>query len=224
MPRKRDPKGKPRKDRRGPDGAPLLASGKRRPGTKPKPIGRRSRIHEPGLVDNVIERLKRGHTIADAAQGAGLSKAAFLEWRRRGEEALAEAQAAGAPGDLDLPSVLEVVPERERPYVVFADRVARATSTARGRLHDVVLSLAAKASSDDPREQGHALKAATWMLERRWPETYGQANRLELSGNEERPVALQIFLPRLQEGEDDAELMANARGRRELSEGSDGDR
>jgi hypothetical protein len=222
--RSRDSKGRPRKDRKAPDGTPLLADGTKRPGKARRPLGRRSRIHEPGLADDIIARLERGHTLADAAQGAGVSKAAFLEWRRRGEEALQAVEAEGVPGDLDLAELLPDVPERERVYVIFADRAARAIASARGRLHDVVLRIASKAASDDPREVGHALKAATWMLERRWPETYGQASRLELQGNEERPVALQVFLPQLQAGTDDVELMRRSRGQIPAKDDEGGER
>lgn len=172
---------------------------KKRPGKGTgKPVGRRSLIHDQVLVALILQSVEKGNVLKDAAMSQGLSEASLHEWRARGTDAL-EAARKKLGADVSYEDVLAAVSERERPYAEFSEQIARAVSKAKVKVHDVIAGIAAKAESDDHRVMRVGLDAAKFMLERRWPEDYGRADRLELTGNDKAPIGIRIFLPKLED-------------------------
>lgn len=200
---------------RGPAGSVALRDAP--PQVTRRKAGRRSLIHRKGIVEALILAVERGNVLDDAAQVAGIRKTALHAWRKRGEDALIAALDT-VPEEkqhtMSFEALMDLVPRASVPYAVFAERMARAISKAKTMVHDRLEGLTALSAHEDPAVKRLALDAIKFMLERRWPRDYGRADRLELSGDESRPVTLQVFLPQLQAGTNDRELMRQAHGTR----------
>lgn len=95
------------------------------------------------LMESIAKNLKSGCFVDQAAAAAGISKSAFMDWRRKGETAL-EKEAAGAE-----------LTERERLYADFASTYDIARGEAVVHAHAAIRS----AFTSD-------WHAAAWFLER----------------------------------------------------------
>jgi len=169
---------------------------KKRPGKRSgKPTGRPSLIHDKTLVDELLENVRKGCPLKASAEAVGIAAYTLQEWRRRGDEAIENAlKSMGLDSDDPVPlaQVLEKIPERERPFASFADRLACARARAKVQLHNVLEGFTRC------KDKKIALDAAKFLAARRHPEDYGRRDALELSGNEDKPVGVKIYLPKLE--------------------------
>ena len=133
----------------------------------------------------IVQALKMGAYVEDAAEAAGVADSTVFSWIARGQEH------DGA----------EKIPERERPYVEFSVAVERA------RAGSVVfnLSLIRRAALEG------TWTAAAWWLERTRPEQFGRRIvEARHSGSVARPEGLDLSTLSDDEVDRLEELMAKA--------------
>lgn len=108
--------------------------------------------------DAIVQALRAGAYVEDAAEHAGVAESTVYAWIARGQEHA-----------YDLTKGIESVPKAERPYVEFAEAVEKARASA------VVFNLAmirrAAIAGD--------WKAAAWWLERTRPGQFGRQLRVD---------------------------------------------
>lgn len=102
------------------------------------------------VEERLVHAISVGATFKDACPYAGISYQTFLNWRKRAQKALEQAE----EGD-------EEPEEMTDRFVEFFDRIKKAQGEAAVGL----LTTINKAAHRD-------WKAAAWMLERRYPESY----------------------------------------------------
>ena len=109
----------------------------------------------PEVEERLVRAISVGATYKDACACAGISFQTFLNWKKRAQRAVEQVgERDGEPEETD------------HPFVEFFDRIKRAQGEAAVGL----LAMIGKAANRD-------WKAAAWMLERRYPESYDR-NRL----------------------------------------------
>jgi len=133
---------------------------------RPKPIT---------VGEAIVQALRVGAYIEDAAESAGVAESTVYAWISRGQE--------HAP---DLGTPISKVPKAQRVYVEFAESVEKARAGA------VVFNLAMirqAASNGD-------WKAAAWWLERTRPGQYGRQLRVDadVKGMPSRPEAVDLSM------------------------------
>ena len=126
-------------------------------------IGRPTKLDDD-VSGRIIAYIRQGQYVETAAAAAGISKFTFYEWLKRG----AAIRGAAKP------------PRSELPYLAFSNAVERAMAEA--EIRDVNIVGAASITQ---------WQAAAWRLERRNPTRWGRRDRIELSGDEERPVVVE---------------------------------
>ncbi len=169
----------------------------KRPGKKTgRPKGRRSRIHDRGLVEAVVSAVEKGHSFKVAALKHGLGEATLHEWRSRGSQAL-EAARTKLGADATEEELLGACVARERPYAVFAERITRARAVAEAKLLDYLHTIAELSESGDAYLVREGRQAAQWLLERTRRAEYGPGQRIELEGS----GGVKFYLPE-PEGDD----------------------
>ncbi len=106
----------------------------------------------------IVQALRAGAYIEDAAESAGVAESTVYAWIARGQE-----------HGYDLTKGIASVPKAEQPYVEFAEAVEKARASA------VVFNLALI------RQAALAgnWKAAAWWLERTRPGQYGRQLRVD---------------------------------------------
>lgn len=107
------------------------------------------------VADRIVDAIRRGTPLRFACEAAGVSYDTALRWLRIGH---------GATGDGWTPT-----PATRRRYEGFASAVERAQAEA----VDAAVSHVERAGQGDWR-------AAAWLLERRWPETFGQKSTVKV--------------------------------------------
>ena len=109
----------------------------------------------PEVEERLVHAISVGATYKDACACAGISFQTFLNWKKRAQRAVEHVEERdGEPEETD------------HPFVEFFDRIKR----AQGEAAVGWLAMIGKAANRD-------WKAAAWMLERRYPESYDR-NRL----------------------------------------------
>lgn len=152
-----------------------MARRTKKPPEPARPPGRRSTVlDDPAKVELMVAAVQAGQPYSRAAALAGVPVRQFHAWMKRGREAI---EAEVTHDELNEPGPFE----RDDPYQGFAERIIAAS--ARGELR--ILSHVNKAAERDWR-------AGAWLLERRFPDEYTPARRLELAGNSDRPLS---FVP-----------------------------
>lgn len=135
-------------------------------------IGERVRILDPETKERrtmirseaIVELLRRGAYIEDAAAATGIHPSTVHDWIARGEEHRGSAS----------------IPARERPFAEFAEAV----ETARAEAVTVALDVIRTAARDGQWQ------AAAWYLERTRPGKYSRSERREVSGPGGGPITL----------------------------------
>lgn len=146
-----------------------MARRKRTPDPPPK-ARRPSLLDDPEKVALMEAAVQAGQPFSRAAAVAGVDERLFRGWMKRGRDAI----------DAEITHVEMNEPgefERDDPYQEFAERII--VASAQGELR--LLTRISKAAE-------RAWRAAAWILERRFAADYTPAQRLELSGNSERPI------------------------------------
>lgn len=147
--------------RKNPGGRPSIIDAKVSvldPETKERRMVRRS--------DAIVDLLRRGAYVEDAAKATGCTDSAVFAWIARGEE-------HRDPEDGKIPA-------RERKFVEFAVAV----ETARAEAVTVALDVIRTAARDGQWQ------AAAWYLERTRPGKYSRSERREVSGPGGGPITL----------------------------------
>lgn len=117
------------------------------------PVGRPSKLDEQS-IERMVNVLKVGGYVDNAAAVGGVSRATFFAWMERGHPDGVRAE--DAPGD--APRVLRA---EDEPYRDFRRRITQAQADGEARN----IAFIARAA---PRDW----KAAAWILERTHPERY----------------------------------------------------
>lgn len=124
-------------------------------------IGRREDGSEITVEDRILESLRAGAYLSDAAESAGVGYSTVKEWIARGEEFTPDGNADKTPDEQ-----LADLPDRERLYASFAAACARARAQARVS----AVAQIRKAGQEDWR-------AAAWFLERTRPRDFARVTR-----------------------------------------------
>jgi transposase len=122
-------------------------------------------------LDEILELMDKGYPKTTAAQEAGISKPTLLRWQQAGQEVLnilAEGEEKGKDPVKYFKEVTGLVPKREQKMLAefvmnIERRIARQEKKSLDKLQD----------SQDWR-------AHAWLLERSFPEKYGEKKRLEV--------------------------------------------
>ena len=128
------------------------------------------RTARPTLTEQVIDAM--AHNLAlgmgtdQAARLSGIAPSTFYKWQKEGRDELERREAGERPQrKLDL-------------YVDLVERTETARAACQARLLSAVIN----------QLEGGDYKAATWLLERKWPAEFGRVNRTEISGPDGGPV------------------------------------
>ena len=141
--------GTPCRRKPGPDGLCPTHRGRHRP-----------TVLTPELQRIIVEALKTGNTRTGAAQLAGINIATFYRWLERGEQ--------------------DAQHQRPSPYREFREAVARAEAQARQHLLERVLAHAEDRIDPTTNKLLRGdWRAAAWLLERRWPDEFGERQRID---------------------------------------------
>lgn len=117
----------------------------------------------------VIQAIRVGMTHARSCVWADITEAAFMKWRRRGQEALRTAEETG-----------HAVPRKDVPYVLFVKETERASVAGDMEL----LVNWRNAARDDWR-------AAAKLLAVRHPEEFSEQHQLKVSGDRDNPIVVE---------------------------------
>ncbi len=136
--------------------------------------GRQSKLTH-ALGEQIAKLIGAGVTTEAACESAGIGRATFYDWQRRGRAALedaatharAESSASGAAEPTNA-AILASVPASEMPFVVLVAEVEQALARAECGFTAIV----AKAAKMDWR-------AASWWLEKRCP-AYGNRETVRI--------------------------------------------
>jgi hypothetical protein len=156
----------------------------RRPGP-----GRPTKLLDDAVEEAVLDAIRCGATIEAACAAAGITERTYCGWMARGREANDTLEETGE------------LPDTGRPFLEFLEACARAH--AQGQAANVALlwkitegGYVTKTRTRRMRDPGTGdlveetetdlappdLRAFTWYLERRHPETFKKAVELEISG------------------------------------------
>jgi len=128
----------------------------------------KSKIH---LEAELIEIIRNGHYTDIACAAVGIHPATMRNWLQRGQ----------AERDYLDANPFESPHEEEAPYLSFSINVGKALAESAIRALGVVT---------DAMDEGD-VKAAQWLLERKFPEHWSGKQRHEISGPGGGPVAHQ---------------------------------
>lgn len=142
--------------------------------TRNKPIGRPCELTS-AVQETIVGLLRAGNYLETAAAYAGVNKVTVYKWLKRGARSLRKSSKTGEP-----------IPEAELAFVEFSNAVQRARAEAEAR----ALQLIAKAGESQ-------WQAAAWRLERMFPQRWGRSNRVEVSGPNGEPVAVNVKRDRI---------------------------
>lgn len=159
------------------------------------PTGEDPKPQKITVADAIVQALRAGAYIEDAAEAAGVGESTVYAWIKRGQEY--------AP---DLAKGLASVPASHRPYVEFAEAVEKARASA--VVFNIALIRQAAIAGN--------WKAAAWWLERTRPGQYGRQIRVDANVKGKVPALGSADLSML----DDGDLEDLERLTRKIREGS----
>jgi transposase len=134
--------------------------------------GRPSKL-TPEIVQKVREILPVALYIETVAAYLGVDRQTFYNWIKRGEREAKRLQKQKKPAPR----------AKEALYLEFFHAVKKAL--AEGEFHNALLIRTAATD-------GESWTAAAWLLERRFPERWGQRQRLEHSGPRNKPIPIEM--------------------------------
>lgn len=126
-------------------------------------VGETEDGREVTVQETILNSLRAGAFLADAAQAAGVGYSTVKEWIARGEEFLPDPEAGDT---VPLDDYLAKLPDRERLYASFAAAASRARAQARVS----AVALISQHAREDWR-------AAAWYLERTRPRDFARVTR-----------------------------------------------
>lgn len=172
---------------------------------RPTRRGRRSYlVLNPDLHDTIVENVRLGVPLREAAVASGVSEPAFHLWMSKGEKELLRVDGLRSAGEK-----AEVDPEREH-YVRFVEDVTQARADAMARKVKRLDRIAEGGIVVDRTTTTRTLRDGTeettvreryaqpdprpdiFQLERQWREHYGRRERIEHSGPEGGPIPLDV--------------------------------
>ena len=137
------------------------------------------------MLDSIIDTVRNGGFLSDAAAKAGVRRASVHEWLREGARVAVQVERARAAG---LPD--PVLSESQRLSLELSERMAVADAELRAEAHELLVRAAravTKVTETVRRDAAGqvierttkkevstgSLHALTWLLERRFPDLYG---------------------------------------------------
>ncbi len=137
----------------------------------------------------IAEHLRKSVPQETACRLEGVSTTAYYAWRARGRKADDEANGVKAR-----------ISKADLPYVEFWEVTEKARAEAEQTMIGHVRVIARYADKDADR-----LRAATFMLDRMYPDRWAQRKLIELGGVEGGPVEIKIeYEPGERDDEEDA--------------------
>lgn len=132
----------------------------------------------PDIQVDLVKKIQTGATFETAAASVGISVSTLRDWRRRGEREIQR---------LDQNKKAKMK-KSEEIYVYFSAAIKKAEADAELR-YITIIATAAK----------EHWQSAAWMLERRYPETWGRKDRQEVThhGSVEITGAKDKFIGRI---------------------------
>jgi hypothetical protein len=124
------------------------------------------------LMAAIIDALKSGTVIEDAAAYVGVSERTVYRWLARGRDEISRREAFPETDN----------PAEEDRYVNFCQEVEKARAAARLRAVGVIQRAAAEGT----------WQAAAWYLERSAPKQWARQTKHEVTGNEGGPVRIDV--------------------------------
>lgn len=122
-------------------------------------MGRRSILQiDPTIEEQFLKAVELGMSYVQACNYAGIDQTTFFQWQRKAEQAERKAEESGTTAYKNI-------------YVKFINKVRKARSKCQAR-HLTRITQAA----DDGTWQ-----ASAWILERRFPEDFGEKTETSLS-------------------------------------------
>lgn len=132
-------------------------------------MARRTKL-TPETQQAIINALNSGNWLETAANYAGIATATLYNWLDRGRQERERLESDDTPNDA------------ETPYLEFLEAVEKARSQAQVR----AVGLIQKAAIDG------TWQAAAWFLERSDPQKWGRFNRMEVTGKDGGPLAVDV--------------------------------
>lgn len=137
------------------------------------------------VLDSIIDTVRNGGFLSDAAAKAGVRRASVHEWLREGARVAVQVERARAAGMPD-----PVLSESQRLSLELSERMAVADAELRAEAHELLVRAAravTKVTETVRRDAAGqviervtkkevstgSLHALTWLLERRFPDLYG---------------------------------------------------
>lgn len=139
--------------------------------TAPRKTGRKSLL-TPELQERILDALKTGCYLEDAAAYVGIGYSTIFSWLDRGTK---ERNRLHAFPDSEPDT-------NETPYLEFLEAV----ETARAAAHLRAVAQIQKAAADG------TWQAAAWYLERSAPKKWGRKDHTEITGAEGGPVRIDV--------------------------------
>ncbi len=137
----------------------------------------------------IAVHLRRNKPQETACRLEGVSPATYYEWRAHGRKALEAANGIKAR-----------LVKADLPYVEFLEVTENARAEAEQSMIDLVRQIARDGEKDADR-----LRAATFMLDRMYPDRWAQRKHLEVTGAQEGPIEIRVeYEPGDIEREEDA--------------------
>lgn len=147
-------------------------------------VGRRALISEE-RIEAIATALQAGESIPSAAARAGISERTLYSWRTRGEAE--DARLADDPTAEEDPG--------EALYVQFVQTVSRAHADLEAQIVRDLLRVAEGYELKKESRDGGSVysteidwRAGAWLLERKFPERYGNRQRVEHTGADGGPI------------------------------------
>lgn len=129
------------------------------------------------ITEAVCDAIREGLSIEGACSHAGIARSTFHDWVSRGEDGEAE-------------------------FSDFADQTARARAEVEERLLGSIEWAAGKrmrrralgtgSDFETFEEEERDWRAAAWLLERKFPEAYGNKQTLEHTGKDGGPIGVSV--------------------------------
>ncbi len=144
--------------------------------------GRRTKLTAE-VREEVVKAVRIGVPLETAALHAGIGRSTLYSWTQRGRRERARLDGMQAEGIEPLPLATE------RPYLDFLDRVEGAEAMAEVYAVATLRDLMAKTNDGQVRA-----RAATTLLERRWPQRYSRRERHDVvvAGAPDAPIEVNV--------------------------------
>ncbi|OPY54656.1 MAG: hypothetical protein A4E48_00235 [Methanosaeta sp. PtaU1.Bin060] len=160
------------------DEAPKIKRKRGRPPGIKLPYG--SHLLTPEIQDKVVKAVILGMPDRFIPAFAGISRNSYYGWLKRGSEAIKRSEKTHKP-----------IPATEKPFADFNLAVDWAMSQCIARcLRSIDRASQGVINDDGTFALAPSWQAAMTLLERKFPDDFGRRDRIEHSGNEEKPIVV----------------------------------